>query len=85
MHNHIASGDRKINKEHGRNRQVLKDLRPNAWTKSRRKSWEFSSLLFTVTPTALPWDFYFFKLTQPLMYFIMKVTLQCKGERRKTW
>ncbi len=24
------------------------------------------SLLFTVTSTALPWDFYFFKLTQPL-------------------
>ncbi len=38
-------------------------LRPNSWTKSRQK---FSSLLFTVTSTALPWDFYFFKLTQPL-------------------
>ncbi len=24
------------------------------------------SLLFTVTSTALPWDFFFFKLTQPL-------------------
>ena len=27
---------------------------------------KFSSLLFTVTSTALPSDFYFFKLTQPL-------------------
>ncbi len=25
----------------------------------------FSFLLFTVTSAALPWDFYFFKLTQP--------------------
>ncbi len=41
-------------------------LRPNSWTKSRQKSWEFFSLLFTVTSTALPWDLYFFKLTQPL-------------------
>ncbi len=38
-------------------------LRQNSWKKSRQKS-----LLFTVTSTALPWawDFYFFKLTQPL-------------------
>jgi len=34
-----------------------------------RKSLEFSSLLFTVTYTALHWDFYFFKLMQPLTYF----------------
>ncbi len=34
--------------------------RPNSWTKSIR------GLLFTVTSTALPWDFYFFKLTEPL-------------------
>ncbi len=27
---------------------------------------EFSSLLFTVTSTALPWDLYCFKVTQPL-------------------
>ncbi len=31
------------------------------------KSYEFSSLLFTVTSTAFPREFYFFKLTQPLM------------------
>ncbi len=37
--------------------------RPNSWRKSIQKSLEFSSLLFTVT-SALPWDFYFFKLTQ---------------------
>ncbi len=40
--------------------------RPNSWTKSKQKSQEFSSLLFKVISTALPWDFYFFKLTQPL-------------------
>ncbi len=33
--------------------------------------------------TALPWDFYFFKLTQPLK--VSRVQLHCKGERRKTW
>jgi hypothetical protein len=33
------------------------------------QSEEFSSLLFTVTSTALPWDFYFFKLMQPLTVF----------------
>jgi hypothetical protein len=30
----------------------------------QKKSPRFSSLLFTVTSTDLPWDFYFFKLTQ---------------------
>jgi hypothetical protein len=40
--------------------------RPNSWTKSRQKSSEFSSLLFTDTSTVLPRDFYFFKLTQPV-------------------
>jgi hypothetical protein len=40
--------------------------RPNSWTKSRQKSSEFSSLLFTVISTTLPSDFYFFKLTQLL-------------------
>ncbi len=40
--------------------------RLNSLTKSRQKSWEFSSLLFTVSSTALPLDFYFFKLTQSL-------------------
>ncbi len=44
-----------------------------------------SSLLFTVTSTALPWDFYFFKLKQPLYDFNSSVTVHCKGERRKTW
>ncbi len=34
--------------------------------KIQTKSKEFSSLLFTVTSTALPWDLYFFKLPQPL-------------------
>ena len=40
--------------------------RHNSLTKSIQKSSEFSSLLFKVTSTALPWDSYFFKLTQPL-------------------
>ncbi len=31
-----------------------------------QNSWK-KSLLITVTSTALPWDFYFFKLTQPLI------------------
>jgi hypothetical protein len=41
-----------------------------------------SSLLFTVTSTALPWDFYFFKLTQPLT-----VSVKEKGGKpnRKPW
>jgi hypothetical protein len=40
--------------------------RPEAEFFDEIQSWEFSSLLFTVSSTALPWDFYFFKLTQPL-------------------
>ncbi len=40
--------------------------RPNSWAKSWQKFLELSSSLFTVTYTALPWDFYFLKLTQPL-------------------
>ncbi len=32
----------------------------------------FSSLLFTVTSTALPWDFYFSRLTQPLTVSVKK-------------
>ncbi len=68
--------------------------RPNSWTKSRQKSLEFSSLLFTVSSTALPWDLfffkltqslmYFFKLTQPLMYFYIKLlyTAKEKGGKR---
>jgi hypothetical protein len=67
----------------------MQSLRPNSWTKSRQKSFEFFSLLFTVTSTALPWDLYFFKftqplkfffkLTQPLTYFYSSVTLKEKG------
>jgi hypothetical protein len=41
-------------------------LRPNSWTKSRQKSEVFTSSLFKVTSTALPGNFYVFKLTQPL-------------------
>ncbi len=55
-------------------------LRWNSWMKSRQK--KFSSLLFTATSTALPWDLYFFKLAQPLTVS-SSVTAHCKGERRK--
>jgi hypothetical protein len=41
-------------------------MSPNSWAKSTQKSEELSSLLFTVTSTALPRDFYFFKLTESL-------------------
>ncbi len=34
--------------------------------------------------TALPWDIYFFKLTQLLTYFYISVTVHCQIERRKT-
>jgi hypothetical protein len=44
--------------------------RPNSWTRSGQK---FSSLLFTVTSAALPWDLYFFKLTQPLTVFTVQL------------
>ncbi len=45
-------------------------IQPFSWGRilgrnSRQKSYAFSSLLLTVTATASPWDFYFFKLTQP--------------------
>ncbi len=46
---------------------------PNSWTKSRQKSSEFSYLIFAVTYTALPWNFYFFKLTQPLTVFTVQL------------
>ncbi len=53
--------------------------RLNSWKKSRQKSYEFSSLLFTVNSTALPWDLYFFKLMHPLRYFYSWVTVKEKG------
>jgi hypothetical protein len=42
-------------------------------------------LAITVSSTALPWDFCFFRLTQPLTVFYSSVTVHCKGERRKIW
>jgi hypothetical protein len=58
--------------------------RPNSWTKYGQKSLGFSSLLFTVISTALAWDFYFFKLMQPLTYFFklaqpLRVSVKEKG------
>ncbi len=52
--------------------EIQKMQRPNSWTKSRQKSLEFSSLLFTNTSSALPWDFYFFKISQPLTVSMKK-------------
>ncbi len=59
-------------------------LSPNSW-KSRQKSSEVSSLLFTATSTALPWDFCFYKLTQPLTVSTVQLLYTVKVERRKTW
>ncbi len=53
--------------------------RPNSWTKSRQKSSEFSSLLFTVTSTALLWDFYFFKNHATSYRFYSTATVHFKG------
>ncbi len=53
----------------------IRNQRPNSWTKSRQKYQEFSSLLFTVTYPALPWDFHVFKLTQPLTVSTVNCTL----------
>jgi hypothetical protein len=61
----------------------VNNLRPNSWTKSRQKSSEFPSLLFTVTSTALPGDFYFFKLTQPLTVSTVQFLYTVKEKRRK--
>jgi hypothetical protein len=47
-------------------------LRPNSWTKFRQKSKEASSLIFTVTSTALHRDLYFFELTQPLPFSVKR-------------
>ncbi len=50
-------------------------LRPNSWPKS---------LLITVTSTALPWDFYFFKLTQPLIVYTVQLLFTVKEKGGKT-
>ncbi len=58
-------------------------LRPNSWTKSRQKSQEFSSLLFTVTSAAMPYDFCFFKLMQPLTVSMVQLLYTLKEKGRK--
>ncbi len=66
------------------NRFYRKWLRPNSWTKFRQ---QFSVLrvfplhIFTVTATALPWEFYFFKLTLPPTVFRVQLlyTVKEKG------
>jgi hypothetical protein len=40
--------------DQGDHRCGEQNLTSNSWTKSRQKSWKFSSLLFTVTSKALP-------------------------------
>jgi hypothetical protein len=61
----------------------LQTRRPNSLTKSRLKSQEFSSLLFTVTSTAVPRDFYFFKLMQPLTVFRVQFLYTAKEKGGK--
>ncbi len=59
-------------------------LKPNSWTKSRQKSKEFTSLLFTVISLCL--EFFLFLQTHATSYsFYSLVTLHCRGERRKSW
>jgi hypothetical protein len=57
---------------------------PEVLDEIQTKSYEFSSLLFTVTSSALPWDYYFFKLTQPLTASTVQLmyTVKLKGEKR---
>ena len=43
----------------------------------------FSSLLFTVTSTASPWDFYFFKLMQPRTVSRVELLCTVKEKGRK--
>ncbi len=61
-------------------------LRLNFWTKSREKSWEFSSLLFIVTSTLYSYSFalrFLFLQTQATShYFYRKFTIQCKREKK---
>jgi hypothetical protein len=45
---------------------------------------ELSSLLFTVTSTALPRDLYFFKLTQPLTISTVQLLYTVKEKGGKT-
>ncbi len=49
-----------------------------------KKSSEFFSLLFTVTSTYLPWDLYFFKLTQPLTFSTVQLLCTVKEKGGKT-
>jgi hypothetical protein len=54
--------------------------RSNSWTQSRPKSSEFFSLLIKVTFTALPSDFYFCKLMQPVtVSTVSSCTVKEKG------
>ncbi len=62
----------------------IRHQRPNSWTKSRNKSPEFSSLLFTVTSKALPWDFFLLKLTQPLTVSTVQLLYTVKEKGGKS-
>ncbi len=58
--------------------------RPNYWTESGQNYEEFFPPCYLQSPiqyTALPWDFHFYKRTQPLT---VSTVCSCKGERRKT-
>jgi hypothetical protein len=57
---------------------------PNSWMKARQKASWFSSLL-SVTYTALPWDLYFFKLTQPLTVYTVQLLYTVKEKGGKPY
>ncbi len=60
-------------------------LRPNSWTKSRRKSEEFPPC-YSQSPLHLCLvRFLFSSTSRNLLQFLRSYTTHCKGERRKTW
>jgi hypothetical protein len=59
------------------------DQRPNSWTKSKQRSYEFSSLLFKVTLQHCL-GIFISSNSHNLLQFLQFVTVHGKGERRKT-
>ncbi len=57
--------------------------RPNSWMKSGQKSWNFLLAIHSHLSTALPWDFYFFTLSQPLTVSRVHLLYTVKEKRGK--